>query len=464
MSSGGEAGKRSTAAASPARVAAFAALRRVRSSGARLDESLASLPELRTLDPRDRGLANELIIGTVKRRGSIDAVLGAFTKAPLRDADPAVRDALRLAAFQLLFLDRVPAYAVVDDAVAMVSRKGRKAGGFVNAVLRRVAADGRAKLAELGEGADTRAWSVRLSYAPWLVKLVRRDLGDAAADRYLAAANAPPERCLRVNHLRGGMPAARVTLGEAGYTTKGVAGLPDALLYEGPPLEPSAPFRDGLVTPQSRGSQIAGLVAAAGVSEPAAAVLDLCAAPGAKTSQLAALLPGARRLTAVELDEERAGELRRNLDRLGATGVDVVPGDVLHLPASYDEAYDAVLLDAPCSGLGTLASRADVRWRRRAADVPRLGELQKHLLQRAAATVKPGGALTYAVCTVTRAETLDVAATLLRLEGWAADDLGAVWPHLAHPAAGGYLLVLPPDGGSSAFFIARFRRGDAPGR
>lgn len=463
MSAGAEAGRRSTAQASPARVAAFAALRRVRSSGARLDESLASLPELRTLDPRDRGLANELITGTVKRRGSIDAVLGAFTKAPLRDSDPDVRDALRLAAFQLLFLDRVPAYAVVDDAVAMVSRKGKKRGGFVNAVLRRVAEDGRAKLAELGEGSDTRAWSVRLSYAPWLVKLVRRDLGDAAAERYLAAANAPPERCLRVNALRGGMPAARVRLAEAGYATKGVSGLPDALLYEGPPLEPSAPFRDGLVTPQSRGSQIAGLVAAAGVSEPAAAVLDLCAAPGAKTSQLAALLPGAR-LTAVELDEERAGELRRNLERLGAPGVEVVPGDVLHLPASCDAAYDAVLLDAPCSGLGTLASRADVRWRRRAADVPRLGELQKRLLERAAATVKPGGTLTYAVCTVTRAETLDVVATLLRLEGWAADDLGAVWPHLAHPAAGGYLLVLPPDGGSSAFFIARFRRGEAVGR
>jgi 16S rRNA (cytosine967-C5)-methyltransferase len=447
----------------PARAAAYAALRRLRKSGARLDDSLGALPELRALGDRDRGLANELITGTVKRRSSLDAVLGSFTKAPLRDSDPDVRDALRLAAFQLLFLDRVPAYAVVDDAVAMVARKGRKTGGFVNAVLRRVAGEGRARLAALGDGDDTGAWSVRLGYPPWLVKLVRRDLGDEAAGRFLTAANAAPERCLRVNPLRGGLPAAREALAAAGFTTKGVAGLPDCLLYEGPPLEPSAPFRDGLVTPQSRGSQIAGLVAAGGVGEPGAAVLDLCAAPGAKTSQLAALLPGAR-LTAVEVNEARAGELQSNLARQAVTGVEVVRGDVLELPDSYEEAFDAVLLDAPCSALGTLASRPDVRWRRRAADVSRLAELQSRLLDRAAAAVKPGGALTYAVCTVTRAETLDVVAPLLRSGGWVADDLGAVWPHLAHPAAGGYLLVLPPAGGSSAFFIARFRREESAGR
>ncbi len=456
-------GRGSTAGVGPARVAAFAALRRLRTSGARLDDSLGALPELEALGPLDRALANELITGTVKRRGSLDAVVGAFTKAPLRDADPDVRDALRLAAFQLLFLDRVPAYAVVDDAVAMVARKGKRTAGFVNAVLRRVAAEGRAKLAALGDGDDVRAWSVRLGYPPWLVKLVRRDIGDAAAERFFSAADAAPERCLRVNPLRGGLPAAREALSAAGYKTTGIKGLPDGLLYAGPPLEPSAPFRDGLVTPQSRGSQIAGLVACSGLAGPAVAVLDLCAAPGAKTSQLAALLPDSR-LTAVELDEARADDLRRNLARLGATAVDVVRGDALALPAAYDGAFDAVLLDAPCTGLGTLASRPDVRWRRSATDVPRLAVLQARLLERAAAAVKPGGALTYAVCTVTRAETLDVVAPLLQSGGWTADDLGAVWPHLAHPAAGGYLLVLPPDGGSSAFFIARFRRVGAAER
>jgi 16S rRNA (cytosine967-C5)-methyltransferase len=449
---------------SPARAAAFAALRRLRASGAHLDDSAAALPELSSLSVADRGLANELINGTVKRRGSIDAVLGNYTKAPLRSTDPDVRDALRLAAFQLLFLDRVPAYAVVDDAVTLATRKSRRAGGFVNAVLRRVATDGRAKLTELSEGDDARSWAAGLSYPLWLVKRVRADLGPEAAWRLLEAGNAAPERCLRVNRLRGGLPAARQAMAAEGFKTRGVDGLPDALLYEGPPLEPSGVFRDGLVTPQSRGSQIAGTVAAGGVASLGAAVLDLCAAPGAKTSQLAALLPEAE-ITAVEVDEARTGELRANLARLGADGVSVVRADALALPADWDGAFDDVLLDAPCSGLGTLASRADLRWRRHASDVPRLADLQARLLARAAAAVKPGGALTYAVCTMTHAETLGVVEPLLAGGGWTADDLGAAWPGLAHPASGGFLLVLPPAAGSTAFFVARLRRiGSAEAR
>lgn len=445
---------------SPARAAAFAVLRRLR-GGARLDDSAAALPELSSLGAADRALANELVNGTIKRRGSIDAVLGAYTRAPLKDAAADVRDALRLGAFQLLFLDRVPAYAVVDDAVTLASTGGSRAGGFVNAVLRRVAAEGRAKLDELGRGDGTRAWGIRLSYPPWLVGLLREELGDAAAAALLEAADRAPERCLRANPLRGGRAAAASALRAEGYTLTGLDGLPDALLYEGPPLERSRAFADGLVTAQSRGSQVAGLVAAGAAPGPGARVLDLCAAPGAKTSQLAGLLPRAA-ITAVEVDEARAVALEANLARLGAGAVEVLRADALELPADRDGAFDAVLLDAPCSGFGTLGSRADLRWRRRPQDVPRLARLQQRLLVRAAALVKPGGALTYAVCTVTRAETLGVVEPLLAGGGWAADDLGAAWPGLAHPAAGGFLLVLPPEHGSTGFFIARLRRGARP--
>ena len=460
--SGSAGGPARDSAVSPARAAAFAALRRFRGSGAHLDDSLAALPELSSLSVADRGLANELINGTVKRRGTIDHVLSAYTKAPLKTTDPDVRDALRLATFQLLFLDRVPAYAVVDDSVTLATRKSRRAGGFVNAVLRRVATDGRARLAELAEGDDARSWAASLSYPLWLVKRIRADIGEEAARRLLDAGNAAPERCLRANRLRGGLPAAREKMGAEGFKTRGLDGLPDALLYEGPPLERSSAFRDGLITPQSRGSQIAGMVAAGGVAGPGAAVLDLCAAPGAKTSQLAALVPEAA-ITAVEVDEARVGELEANLARLGADRVTVLRADALEAHPAWEGAFDAVLLDAPCSGLGTLASRADLRWRRNASDVPRLADLQARLLARAAAAVKPGGALTYAVCTVTRAETLDVVDGLLAGGGWTADDLGAAWPGLGHPLSGGFLLVLPPDGGSSGFFVARLRREGPPG-
>lgn len=441
---------------SPARAAAWRALLRLAAGTGRLDESLASFPELEGLSERDRGLTNELVTGTVKRRASLDAVLGAFTKAPLKTADKEVLEALRLAAFQLLFLDRVPAYAVVDDAVALLAGKGKRVRGFVNAVLRKVSEHGRESFAALADGDGARAWSVRHSCPVWLVKLLRRELGDEATEGFFNAANAAPERCLRVNSLRGAMPVVRESLAAAGYETEGLPGLPAALVYDGPPLERSLPFREGLVTPQSRGSQVAGLVAAGGAG-PRARVLDLCAAPGTKTAQLAAQLHEAR-LTAVDLDERRLAVMRENLTRLGAADVDIVRADALELPASYSASFDAVLLDAPCSGLGTLASRPDLRWQRREADIARLAQLQRRLLRQAARCVRPGGALTYAVCTLPRLETVDAVDTLLATGGWSIDDLGAQWPGLAHPAAGGFLLCLPPDDGGSGFFIARLRR------
>jgi len=444
-------------AVSPARLAAWRALVRLRGASGHFDDSLEALPELQSLDPRDRGLANELIVGTIKRRWSVDAVLGAFTKAPLSETRGPVLEALRIATFQLLFLDRVPEYAVVNDAVRLVSAKDAHAKGFVNAVLRKVAEDGADVFGTLSDGDGMRAWAVRHSCPVWMVRLLRRDLGDEASERFLVAANAPPERCLRVNTLKGSLPAARSALAATGAETRGVPGLPQALVYDGPSLQRSAPFRDGLVTPQSRGSQIAGMVAATG-ARGGTAVLDLCAAPGTKTAQLAALLGGGTGITAVDVDEGRLDALRANLARLGVDGVQTLAADALALPASSTGAYDAVLLDAPCSGLGTLGSRADLRWRRRASDIPRLADLQRRLLLGAARCVRPGGALTYAVCTVTQAETLGALEPLVATGEWASDDLGAEWPGLAHPDAGGCLLILPPDGGASGFFVARFRR------
>jgi 16S rRNA (cytosine967-C5)-methyltransferase len=440
---------------SPARSAAWHALVRLRRKGAHADDSVASLPELEPLGVRDRALANELIAGTLRRRGSIDAVLRQLTKAPLGSTRPAVLEALRVTTFQLLFLDRVPAYAAVDDGVALAAQGSRGARGFANAVLRRVAAEGVERYEALAAGDDNAAWSVRHSAPRWLVALLRGELGDETADSLLGASVVAPERCLRVNALKTDMTAAQAQLRAAGYTTRGVPGLATALLYDGPALERSAPFKDGLVTPQSRGSQMAAVVAAGGAG-PDASILDLCAAPGTKTAQLAASAPGAR-ITAVDVDEARLRALRANVARLGAAP-DVVAADVAALPAAYAAAFDRVLLDAPCSGLGTLSSRPDLRWRRRFEDVTRLAALQRDLLAAAAHCVRPGGLLTYSVCTLPRAETLDVVGPLLEGGGWEVDDLGADWPGFAHPQAGGYLLVLPPGGGSSGFFIARLRR------
>ncbi len=473
----------SLAQVAPARRAAYAVLLRESRSRAAFDLAAAAAIELAPLEARDRALAYELAMGTIKRRNSLDRVVGAFSDASSSRLRPEVREALRLGAFQLLYLDRVPAHAAVNDAVELAKAYGRRTGAFVNAVLRKVAADGRAELDRLSSDTSIEAQALRYSHPEWLVSLWRDELGPAASQALMEADNRPAQRCVRVNRLRATVAQAQASLSADGITSRlarqayaeAPADTPDALLLEGPALESSAAFREGLVTPQSRGSQLAAAIAA-GAFEPAAGrgpgrAADLCAAPGGKTSQLAQLLSGWR-LLAADDEPRRVAALRANLNRLGADDVEVCERDVLALGDDESERgqYDIVLLDAPCSGLGTLASRPDLRWRRRAGDVRRLAGLQRDLLGAAAALVVPGGALTYSVCTLTRAETLGVVdrfvAGSARDAGgggepgaaWTLDDLGAAYPRYRHPANGAYVQTLPSRDDTTGFFVARLRR------
>ena len=376
------------AAVAPARAAAFELLTREAAATGAFDLNAAANDAFAGLDRRDRALAYELAIGTIKRRHALDRVIAACAEVASGHTRPAVREALRLGAFQLLYLDRVPGHAAVSESVELAKRSGRRDGAFANAVLRRVAAGGADALARLAEGESAEAAAVRHSHPAWLVSLWRRELGPEATEALLASDNLPAERCVRVNLLRATSAQAIAALAADGIVARPAATAaegrgehdwPDALLLDGAPLEGGAALRDGLVTPQSRASQLAAAVATESL-EPAAAgsFADLCAAPGIKTSQIAAALPGWR-VDAVDDDPRRAVALRANLSRLGAGSIAVVERDVLELgddPAARDR-YGGVLLDAPCSGLGTLAARPDLRWRRRPADVERLAALQR---------------------------------------------------------------------------------------
>jgi 16S rRNA (cytosine967-C5)-methyltransferase len=457
------------ASVAPAREAAFAVLLRAERDPGRLGLVLGARPELAGLASRDRALASELVSGTLKRRNALDAVLGASTGGRrLSHVDVAVRAALRLGAFQLLYLDRVPAHAAVNDSVELAKRRSRRAGGFVNAVLRRVAAEGPGRLTDLTQGTSTAAVALRTAHPEWLVGLWRDELGEQGALELLEADNKPAPRVVRVNSWSCTLAEAIAALSADGIAATQVEGFPHALTLAGPPLEASSAFRRGFVTPQSLGSQLAAQVALDGLTESGrrgdaersaelGEIADLCAAPGAKTSQLAdAQL--AERVVAVEADERRATSLRANLARQGHEGVQVVVADVEELGPRFDGRFAAVLLDPPCTGLGTLASRPDLRWRHRPSDLGRLAGLQRRLLARAAGLVAPGGTLTYSVCTITNAETLGVIDPFLKGGGWSLDDLSAAYPRFAHPKRGGLLLTLPSRHRTSGFFIARLRR------
>jgi 16S rRNA (cytosine967-C5)-methyltransferase len=395
-----------------ARRVAHRVLVRVFDEGAYADRAFAAAAG--ELDPRDRAFAQRIAYGAIQRVRTIDHALETIGGRPMAELDVPVRAALRLGAYELGFLAGVPARASVNEAVELVRASGAgRATGLVNAVLRRTAERIRPLLEGLREETPAQA-ALKHSYPDWIAETWWREWGPDDARALMRAQNEPPDTAYRV-----------IGTGESRVVDR---------------IDPDE-VAQGRVWPQSRGSQLAGAAVSARQGD---RVLDLCAAPGGKTTQLA---EQAAEVVAVELHPGRASELEESVRRLGLDNVTVVNADARELPAALT-GFDRVLVDAPCSGLGVLASRPDLRWR--AEPLP---ELQLELLRIAAERVKPGGSVTYSVCTITAAENEDV----VDASGLKAESLGDEWPEFAHPRRPEFLLTLPHRHGTSGFFIARLR-------
>ena len=403
---------------SPARRAAFDVLLRVFEDGAYADRALRTAAA--GLDERDRGLAQRLAFGAVQRARTLDHAIEALGKRPVRRLDPPVRAALRLGAYQLGFAQGVPRYAAVNESVELVrAARLERAVPFTNAVLRRLA-EGLPALLETLSDETPAAAALKHSYPDWVADVWWRDLGREGATALMWAQNEPPERVVRL------------VSGE-------LDGVPDKDLPGAWHVEriDEKAVADGRIWPQSRGSQLAGLAVGARAGE---RTLDLCAAPGGKATMLAG------EVTAVEVNEARARELEGTVRRLGAANVRVVVADGRELPAELG-GFDRALVDAPCSGLGVLNARPDLRWR--AEPLP---ELQLELLRAAAERVRPGGTIVYSVCTINADESEAIVdASGLEVDPSLAED----WPQFRHARRPEFLQTLPHVHGTSGFFVAR---------
>jgi 16S rRNA (cytosine967-C5)-methyltransferase len=394
-----------------ARGVAYEVVRRVFEEEAYADRAFRSAAE--PLDSRDRAFAMQLAYGTVQRVRPLDHAIEALGRRPARKLDPPVLAALRIGAYQLGYMGSVPAHAAVNESVELVRAAGlERAVSFTNAVMRRLGEGIDALLQTLGERTAQEA-ALKHSYPDWVAEVWWREWGAEDALALMRAQNEPPERAVRT---------------------------PDGpLVVEEMPAEL---IEAGRAWPQSRGSQLAGR--AVGV-QPGERVLDLCAAPGGKATQLAEI---AAEVVAVEKHPGRARELEQNAARLGARNLTVICADALELPSDV-AGFDRVLVDAPCSGLGVLNSRPDLRWR--AQPLP---ELQVALLRTALERVEPGGRVTFSVCTIHSVENEDVIAAV----GAEAEDLGAEYEEFRHPRHGKFLLTLPHVHGTAGFFVARLRK------
>ena len=429
--------------ASPARRVALRVLRRV-DEGAFADRAFPAEANRADLEPRDRQQAHRLVFGTVQMRRTLDWLIDGATERPDR-IEPAVRDVLRLGAYEIIASDDVPDRAAVDQAVYLARTlpgprgKAPARGGIVNAVLRRIATEGAARLAALGD-ADA---ALRYSFPDWIADGLVRSLGQEDAVQVMAAANEAAESAIRVNTLKG--PRSLVEEEVPAWHPDPM--LPEAMVLDEPfALERSAAFTEGLVMAQSRASMIP---ARALDPKPGERILDMCAAPGAKCTHLAALADGGAEIVAVELHESRASALRELAERMGAQ-ITVITGDAREVDIPGGQ-FDAVLVDAPCTGTGVLATRPDSRWRRREEALAPLVEIQKGLLARALELVKPGGRVVYSTCSLLRDENEDVVAA----SGAEVDDLTAAFPGMASPDLPGALRLLPHVNGTDGFFVAR---------
>jgi 16S rRNA (cytosine967-C5)-methyltransferase len=422
---------------SPARACALRVIRRTFEEDAYADRAFAA--EASGLEPRDRALAMVLSYGTIQRRATLDHVLAQLTNRPLARLDPPVLAATRLGLYELLYLGRTAPHAAVNENVELVKRTNPHAVGLVNAVLRRAAREGPGLLAGLDDRSPEQA-AILHSVPDWLASQWWEELGAEQARALMREINRPAESALRVNTLLAAPDDVAAALP---VPSRPAAGVPEGLVVEGPfDVEGSDLWASGQVQPQSRASMLVSQIVD---PHPEQRVLDLCAAPGGKTTHLAALMRDSGEIVAVEQHPGRAAALQRTCARMGTSCVRLEVGDAT--TPRTDGHFDRILVDAPCSGLGTLQSRPDLRWRRRPEAIAELAALQTRILAAAAPALAPDGALVYSVCTISRAEGDDVIEAFLREHS----DFSVQ-----------QRVQLRPDrDGTDGFFIARLCRASA---
>ena len=446
----------------PARVAAYEILRAVSAERATLPAAITSARAALN-DDRDRALAAEIATGVQRWRAALDYVISAVAKRSIDRLDPEVVEILRLSAYQLLYLTRVPASAVVDDAVELTRRAGkRSAAGLVNAVLRSISRQKNALPLPPRPtvGTDRPAaidyLSIALSHPRWLVERWYDRYGFEATERSLRFNNQAAPLTLRANPLRVSRDDLATRLASHDVHVKPGRFAPDALVVErGHVL---ATQDHGLFVVQDEASQLVALLAG---RPPGARVLDACASPGGKTTALSAAMGGRGILVACDVRERRMDLLRRTVRTAGARNVRLLQADLLK-PLPFRQPFDCVLVDAPCSGLGILRRDPDIRWRRREDDLPALAAAQLVMLQRASDVVAPGGRLVYATCSSEPEENESVAAAFLATTpAFSGVDLRREDKPVPSEVIddSGHLRTHPHLHGLEAFFGAVFERG-----
>ncbi|HVC44765.1 MAG TPA: 16S rRNA (cytosine(967)-C(5))-methyltransferase RsmB [Candidatus Binataceae bacterium] len=411
--------------------------------------------------PIDRGLITRMVLGTIAWQGRLDYELARIASRPLDSIAPELLAILRMALFQLRMLDRVPAHAAVDTAVTLARETAGGAGGsgFVNAILRNAL---RRPVELPPRAADENGYlAIAHSHPRWLAEKFVEWFGIDGAEALMRANNEAAPNVMRLNLARGGAEEVAARLQREGFAIAARGRFPETIMLESAPPPDSSAIREGLCYPQAAASQ---LVARMLAPAPGATILECAAAPGGKATHLAELVGAAGRVIAVDLNFAGLKKIRVLARRLGLRNVYPIRANAATAMPLGVQSFDYVLLDAPCTGIGTLREHPEIRWRLAPGDFARMAAMQAAMLATAAASVRPGGVLIYSVCSVAPQEGAGVIDDFLARNGeFAIDREFADAERFAGLiGADGMMRTRPDQAAMDGFFAARIKRRPTP--
>lgn len=430
-----------------ARQAAVFALERVRRDGA-WSSALGDAMRIKFgLDPRSLALAESICLGVMQNTALLDYYIDLYSKSSSK-IEPKVRDIMRSGAYQLLFMDKIPASAAVNESVALCKKLGySRATGFCNAVLRKLAAD-KVQLPDIpGEGA-AEYLSVKYSHPLWLVQYIISRRGYDSAKAFFAANNMIPDTCLQVNTLKTSTQELLARLKASGTECSEHPWLPDCIIATGR-ISTMAGFDEGLFYVQDPAARCAVLAADL---KPGMDVLDACAAPGGKSFAAAIAMKNKGRIDSCDLHDKKIGLIKDGAQRLGIDIINAFPHDAR---ARLDRLYDAVICDVPCSGYGVIRKKPEIRYRPQ-TDCTAMPPIQTAILKNTSKYVKSGGLVIYSTCTVMQEENEGVVRQFLYDHPeFSAESF--TLPN-GETADKGYITFWPDIHGTDGFFVCKLRR------
>ena len=438
-----------------ARTAALAALEKCRRAGAWSDAVLGSVMDDAGLEGRDRGLTSALCYGVIQNQYYLDHCIGAYSSVKTAKLEPKVLDILRLSACQLLFMDKIPVSAAVNEGVALTKQFGyARAAGLVNAVLRRIS-ENREHLPEIKADSREEYLSVRYSCPVKLTEYYCSRLGPDEAEKLLKIQNSTPPVTAQVNTLRTTADELLAAFGKGGLKAEPHPRLPDCILLEDAgSVAAMSEFQNGLFYVQDAAAKLAAIAA-----EPfeGAKILDVCAAPGGKSIACAILSRDGAEITACDLHANKLKRIHESAGRLGLRSIKTECADGRVFNSAWERSFDIVIADVPCSGLGVIRKKPDIRYKDM-SEFEALPQIQRDILENVSRYVRPGGTLVYSTCTVRSEENEQVADDFLSRHGdfaFADFTLPGEWK-----SENGKLQLWPQRNDTDGFFIAKFRRSE----